>query len=328
MESTIGERIANLRKKNGLTQLQLAEKLNISDKAVSKWESNKGDPSVEMLALLSNVLECSIDYIVTGKGKNSSTFDEVNFVNKCFQQLEQSISPDVYKKFNQTYKYVGIDDKCFCFETRDKDLYQKSFDTDENDGAFDKLIEIAIKTNKEYNGYKLKLIEQESKDIKKSLSYADEVFSKSIDILKCYITAMTYELWVSTIKPIKIEDTTFIVSVPSKIIKDYIKKNLYVDILEALQRIDGRLERIHILVEDLSTDKVLRDAVKLAITTNSISASKIQAILMVGYPTAADLIFTMEQLGFISKRNEHNVREIYITKERFAEEFKELWFED
>lgn len=67
MENSIGERIVGLRKKKGLTQLQLAEKLNISDKAVSKWESGKGDPSVEMLGLLSEFFDCSIDYLVKGK---------------------------------------------------------------------------------------------------------------------------------------------------------------------------------------------------------------------------------------------------------------------
>lgn len=69
MENNIGERIVGLRKKKGLTQLQLAEKLNISDKAVSKWESGKGDPSVEMLDLLSELFDCSLDYLVKGKDK-------------------------------------------------------------------------------------------------------------------------------------------------------------------------------------------------------------------------------------------------------------------
>lgn len=71
MENNIGERIVGLRKKKGLTQLQLAEKLNISDKAVSKWESGKGDPSVEMLGLLSELFDCSIDYLVKGKEKSA-----------------------------------------------------------------------------------------------------------------------------------------------------------------------------------------------------------------------------------------------------------------
>ena len=64
---TIGTRIAELRKKANLTQNELAEKLMISNKAVSKWESNNGAPSIEMLIKLCEVLNCSLDYLVLNK---------------------------------------------------------------------------------------------------------------------------------------------------------------------------------------------------------------------------------------------------------------------
>lgn len=65
--STIGDRIKEKRKQLGLTQLELGNKLNITDKAVSKWEQNEGNPDISMLPLLSNVLNVSIDYLITGK---------------------------------------------------------------------------------------------------------------------------------------------------------------------------------------------------------------------------------------------------------------------
>ena len=55
-ELNIGTRIAKLRKKANLTQNELADKLMISNKAVSKWESNAGAPSLEMLIKLHEVL--------------------------------------------------------------------------------------------------------------------------------------------------------------------------------------------------------------------------------------------------------------------------------
>ncbi len=67
MEQTIGQRIAMLRQEHNLTQAELAEKLNISDKAISKWESAGGTPDITLLPLLSDILEVSIDYIVRGK---------------------------------------------------------------------------------------------------------------------------------------------------------------------------------------------------------------------------------------------------------------------
>jgi len=65
--STIGKRIAKKRKKLGLTQNDLAEILMISNKAVSKWESDMGNPSFEFLPKLCETLDCSADYLILGE---------------------------------------------------------------------------------------------------------------------------------------------------------------------------------------------------------------------------------------------------------------------
>ena len=59
---TIGTMIAQLRKKNGLTQAALAQKLNISDKTVSKWESGYGYPEITQFPVLAALFGVSIDY--------------------------------------------------------------------------------------------------------------------------------------------------------------------------------------------------------------------------------------------------------------------------
>jgi transcriptional regulator with XRE-family HTH domain len=64
---TIAERIRDLRKSKGLTQSELAEKLNLTDKAVSKWESGEGEPNIGALADLAVVLDTTTDYLLTGK---------------------------------------------------------------------------------------------------------------------------------------------------------------------------------------------------------------------------------------------------------------------
>ena len=60
----VAKNLSDLRKKNGLTQAELAEKLNYSDKAVSKWEKGESLPGVEVLYKLSKLYEVSLDYIV------------------------------------------------------------------------------------------------------------------------------------------------------------------------------------------------------------------------------------------------------------------------
>ena len=68
---SIGKTIAELRKEKGWTQAELAQKLQVSDKAVSKWEKDIGIPSVEFFPMLAALLGLSIDYIMTGKSSES-----------------------------------------------------------------------------------------------------------------------------------------------------------------------------------------------------------------------------------------------------------------
>ena len=66
-EHSIGKMIAALRKAKGWTQVDLAEKLNISDKTVSKWESKTGYPEITMFPRIADLFGVSIDYLMTGK---------------------------------------------------------------------------------------------------------------------------------------------------------------------------------------------------------------------------------------------------------------------
>ncbi|MDY3251276.1 MAG: helix-turn-helix domain-containing protein [Candidatus Choladocola sp.] len=62
-----GNLICRLRKENHMTQLQLAEKMNISDKTVSKWERGVGCPDVSLLAQLSDIFKVDIERLLSGE---------------------------------------------------------------------------------------------------------------------------------------------------------------------------------------------------------------------------------------------------------------------
>ena len=64
---SVGKTIATLRKEKGWTQVELAEKLQVSDKAVSKWEKDDAFPSIEFFPVLAELFGVSIDYLMTGK---------------------------------------------------------------------------------------------------------------------------------------------------------------------------------------------------------------------------------------------------------------------
>ena len=63
----IGKFIAECRKKNNLTQMQLAEKLNITDRAISKWENGKGMPDSSIMLGLCNELKISVNELLSGE---------------------------------------------------------------------------------------------------------------------------------------------------------------------------------------------------------------------------------------------------------------------
>ena len=63
----IGKFIAECRKKNNLTQMQLAEKLNITDRAISKWENGKAMPDSSIMLDLCNELKISVNELLSGE---------------------------------------------------------------------------------------------------------------------------------------------------------------------------------------------------------------------------------------------------------------------
>ena len=61
MKETFGQRFARLRKSKGYTQEQIADKVNISYQAVSKWENDISSPDISILGELANILGVTID---------------------------------------------------------------------------------------------------------------------------------------------------------------------------------------------------------------------------------------------------------------------------
>ena len=61
----VAKNIADLRKANKLTQLELAEKLNYSDKAISKWERGDAIPDVAVLKEIADLFGVTLDYLVS-----------------------------------------------------------------------------------------------------------------------------------------------------------------------------------------------------------------------------------------------------------------------
>lgn len=64
VKSTVAKNITELRLLNNMTQLELAEKLNYSDKTISKWERAESSPDISVLVEIADIFGVSLDYLV------------------------------------------------------------------------------------------------------------------------------------------------------------------------------------------------------------------------------------------------------------------------
>ncbi len=85
--TSVGENLKNIRKKNNLTQDELAEKLSVTRQAVSNWENCKTEPDIETLTNIAQIFDISIDELVDGipkgikelRGKKSHLYIGIGF---------------------------------------------------------------------------------------------------------------------------------------------------------------------------------------------------------------------------------------------------------
>ena len=66
-QRSFGAVLAALRKERGMTQLELAEKMGVTDKAVSKWERDLSYPDVSSIPKLAELFQVSVDELMQGK---------------------------------------------------------------------------------------------------------------------------------------------------------------------------------------------------------------------------------------------------------------------
>ena len=109
----IGSFIAECRKEKQITQQQLADKLRITNKAISKWETGNGFPDISLLPELADILNVSVDEILKAK-RNEITIPKFDDLEKItitekaiIQNTDAVISFLVHKSINK-FKLMSI----------------------------------------------------------------------------------------------------------------------------------------------------------------------------------------------------------------------------
>ena len=100
-KKTMGSFMAALRKANGLTQQQVADRLNVSNKTVSKWECNEGYPEISMLPVIAELYSVSVDELLRGE-KMTKDFDEEKTDIKSAERIKFLIEKAIVKFTNNS----------------------------------------------------------------------------------------------------------------------------------------------------------------------------------------------------------------------------------
>lgn len=104
-QAKVGKFIAECRKNKKMTQAELAEKLNITDRAISKWETGKGMPDSSIMLELCNELDISVNELLSGEVIKMETYNQKAEENllKMKKQIEK-----MRKKFSIISYIFGI----------------------------------------------------------------------------------------------------------------------------------------------------------------------------------------------------------------------------
>ena len=101
----IGKFIAERRKKLNLTQMQLAEKLNITDRAISKWETGKSLPDSSIMPELCGILQITINDLLSGEVVTLDNYNK-ELENNLLETIKQKELSD--KRLLSAEVFIGI----------------------------------------------------------------------------------------------------------------------------------------------------------------------------------------------------------------------------
>lgn len=101
----IGKFIAERRKSEGLTQMQLAEKLNITDRAVSKWETAKAMPDSSIMLELCDILGISVNELLYGEALDMDNYNK-KLENNLLEMIKQKEESD--KRLLLLEVFIGV----------------------------------------------------------------------------------------------------------------------------------------------------------------------------------------------------------------------------
>lgn len=102
------KKLYELRKKNGLSQEELAGKLNVTRQTISKWELGESTPDMEKLVMLGDYFNISLDELVLGKTIGESNNSKENGEEKNLHVCQKMVTEKNRNRARRGLKIMGI----------------------------------------------------------------------------------------------------------------------------------------------------------------------------------------------------------------------------
>jgi len=103
---TFSEKLMDLRRKEGMSQEQLADKLGVTRQSVSKWESGAAMPELQKLIAISELFEVSLDYLVKEHFSEEKRTEKTEDKAQLEQRLD-ALEGECYQNFGSYYSYTS-----------------------------------------------------------------------------------------------------------------------------------------------------------------------------------------------------------------------------
>ncbi len=120
--NNFGEIIKDIRKKNNLTQKELADKLYVTYQAVSKWENNKSIPDISILQNISKMFNIDLNYLTNTKKRNNTIYFILIII---FLILSLTITILITKNHTHDFEMRSIETTCNDFNLSGTIAYNK-----------------------------------------------------------------------------------------------------------------------------------------------------------------------------------------------------------
>ena len=120
--NNFGEIIKDIRKKNNLTQKELADKLYVTYQAVSKWENNKSIPDISILQNISKMFNIDLNYLTNTKKRNNAIYFILIII---FLILSLTITILITKNHTHDFEMRTIETTCNDFNLSGTIAYNK-----------------------------------------------------------------------------------------------------------------------------------------------------------------------------------------------------------